>query len=113
MTKLRVTSGKGVHFTFDNDITISIQIGGGNYSDNYDEPIISDTRRDLPSSRTAEIAVWDYANDWTDLDGDQVAGWVPVNNIIKIMAYLQSLPNLTLASDIAIPGDLIGREEVK
>lgn len=35
----KITGVKGFHITFENGWTVSVQFGGGNYSDNYDEPI--------------------------------------------------------------------------
>lgn len=100
MTSMCITDGKGVQFTFDNGITISIQIGGGNYCNNYNFPIGEITRdRPLPPSGTAEIAVWDETDAWFDLDGDQVAGYIAVSRVLDFVAYLRSLPSGTKAAE--------------
>lgn len=97
MAQMRITSGKGVHFTFDNGVVLSIQIGGGNYSDNYDEPIGAIERGErgysLPASRTAEIAVWpEGERDLIDLGGDIVRGYVPVSDVLRFSDFLRDLP---------------------
>ena len=102
MTNMRITGGKGVHFTFDNGLTISIQIGGGNYSDNYDFPTGNERKVALPASERAEIAVWNADGKWLDLDGDQVAGYVPVSKVLDFVQYLRSLPEGTTTLDTSL-----------
>jgi len=105
MAEMRITDAKGVHFTFDNGITISIQIGGGNYSDNYGEPISS--RREigysLPSSKTAEIAAWDFQDNWIQVgDNDDIRGYVPVSDVLSFVAFLNSLPSELVKTEIEL-----------
>lgn len=103
MAQMRITDGKGVHFTFDNGVTISIQIGGGNYGENYNHPIGREGRDiPLPPSSTAEFACWDRDGGWFDIDGDQVAGYVPVTKVLAFMDYLRSLPDGVKASAIKL-----------
>lgn len=111
MASMRITDGKGVHFTFENGITISIQIGGGNYADNYDFPI-GPMRHDnpLPPSGAAEIAVWGSDGAWFDLDGDQVAGYVRVEKVLDFIAYLRGLPNNTSGKTTKLDVSAIARE---
>ena len=68
MTGFAITQGKGFHLTFPNGITLSTQIGGGNYGENYDYPIAPfpytveghlKNIMELPSSATCEIMIWD------------------------------------------------------
>jgi hypothetical protein len=96
MTEMRITDGKGVHFTFPNGLTISIQIGGGNYSENYNEPIgrRHESGYVLPPSSTAEIAVWGLDGNMLNIDGDIVKGYVPVDRVLDFIEYLRSLPSL-------------------
>lgn len=110
MADMRITDGKGVQFTFDNGITISIQIGGGNYSENYDFPIGGITRDNpLPESATAELAVWDADLKWFDLDDDQVAGYVPVSKVLGFVAYLSALPDGTKADAFKLDTSTISK----
>lgn len=67
MTGFQITSGKGFHLTFPNGVTLSTQIGGGNYCSNRDYPITPMPYTDknylknimeLPPSSNCEIMVW-------------------------------------------------------
>lgn len=103
MATLRITDGKGLGLKFDNGITISIQIGGGNYGDNYNFPISPITRdMPLPPSTRAEIAVWDQHDNWLDFEHDQVKGYVPVEDVFRFAAFLQSLPSDLVISEVQI-----------
>lgn len=105
MGSMVITDGKGVQFKFDNGITISIQIGGGNYCENYNEPvgrIGRDVNYILPASRTAEIAGWNAEGDWFDIDGDMVKGYVPVEDVLRFTEMLRDLPSDLSKSEIEI-----------
>lgn len=95
MMKMKITHGKGIHLKFDNGVTLSIQIGGGNYCDNYGEPIGGDS--DLPASRNAEIAVWGRGGKMVELKrpdeefADTVDGRIPV---LEIFSWVDKIENL-------------------
>ena len=111
MSQMRITDGKGVQFTFENGVTISIQIGWGNYGDNYDWPGGYETpTRDnpLPASSKAELAAWDHTGEWFDLDGDQVAGYVPVDKVLAFVEYLRALPKNVSAKAVTLDCAIIG-----
>ncbi len=94
MSMMRITGGKGVHFTFENGATISIQIGGGNYSDNYDFPIGDSTYDNpLPPSGRAEIAAWAELNEMVEINGDTVAGYVPMSDVFEAINVIRSIPS--------------------
>lgn len=79
---IAITNNRGFHLTFENGITISIQIGSGNYSDNYDEEIGFERDSKLVKSSTAEIAIWDASNKWFLFDDEnQVKGWVSTQDV--------------------------------
>jgi hypothetical protein len=88
MTGFKLTNGKGFHFTFENGWTVSIQIGGGNYCDNYDAPIV-DRERDQKygkyESKTAEIAAWDANKVWHKFEDDKVKGYVEPTEVLEFM----------------------------
>lgn len=95
MTKLGINDGKGLHLTFDNGVCLSVQIGGGNYCDNYHEPLFAvreDRRYQLPVSHTAEISVFHADGTMVDIGEDQVKGWVQIDDVLKFVEYLRSLP---------------------
>jgi hypothetical protein len=94
MAQMKITDGKGVHFTFDNGLTISIQIGRGNYGDNYDWPHYEVTRENpLPPSSKAEIAVWSTDGAMVDIECDCVKGYVPIEEVLRLTEFLRSLPS--------------------
>lgn len=93
MTALKITNGKGIHLAFDNNLTLSVQIGGGNYCDNYNEEIGYEHNKALPRSRTAEIAVWSPSGDMVKIGTDTVAGYVPIDTVLRLIPILQALPS--------------------
>ena len=94
MAEMGINEGKGLHFTFDNGIRISIQIGRGNYCDNYDWREEITRENPLPPSRRAEIAVWSPSDElMIDICGDLVKGYVPVDDVLRFVEFLRSLPS--------------------
>ena len=87
MSVFRITAGKGIHIIFDNGWAISIQIGAGNYCDNYDNDIMQECMRPASKidlkSETAEIAIWDNNGKWMDFGSDTVKGYVPINEVLE------------------------------
>jgi hypothetical protein len=89
----KITFGKGFHVTFDNGWTVSVQIGGGNYCANYDEPIgglALNSAYELPPSATAEIAAWGPDGNWHDFGGDTVAGYKTPAEVLGFMQEIAS-----------------------
>ncbi len=93
-----ITMAKGFHLTFPNGYTISTQFGGGNYSDNYNEPI-ERQNKDM-FSNVVEIAIWNGNGKWVtskaykamtgkDL-GDEVAGWTSIAMWKKFLDWTAS-----------------------
>jgi hypothetical protein len=88
MASIKITDGKGVQILFDNGYCISIQIGPGNYCDNYNMDAVAFytvTRPRLPASRTAEIAVLDKNGNMTSFGEDTVRGYVPINEVLDLI----------------------------
>ena len=56
----RILDGKGFHITFDNDVTVSVQFGYGNYCGNYDNTreFVFGVTPKRAESLDAEIAIW-------------------------------------------------------
>lgn len=102
MAQLRITDGKGFGITFDNGVTVSVQIGRGNYSDNYDFREEISRENPLPASTRAEIAAWDADGKWLDFEHDQVKGYVPVEDVFRFVSFIQSLPGFLTADEIQI-----------
>ena len=77
---------KGFHFTTESGYVLSVQYGAGNYCEN--RHIAFDTRGEaVPESSDCEIAIWKDGPDdsFVDLNGDQVAGRVPIALIPQIL----------------------------
>ncbi len=97
MSKLRITDGHGIHLTFDNGFTVSIQIGGGNYGDNYDFEIGPITRANpLPFSRRAEVAILTPGGDLMSIgDPDDkyrnsVLAYVPIDQVLDLVNIVRA-----------------------
>lgn len=59
MTGFRITGGRGFHITFENDVTVSVQFGPGNYCEHYDaHPDDEELKRLGYPSYDAEVAVF-------------------------------------------------------
>ena len=68
--------------TFENGLTISVQIGSGNYCENRSLGIPEDFDPDVPNTSTnAEIAIWDGNQNWNNFGLDIIAGWVSTDDI--------------------------------
>jgi hypothetical protein len=81
---------KGFHVTFENGWTVSVQFGGGNYSDNYDHRIGPGP---VPHSATAEVAAWPNGGEMIRLDcGDTVAGWQTPAQVLALMVDIAARP---------------------
>lgn len=103
MADMKITDGKGVRFTLDNGLVISIQIGRGNYCENYDFPTYDISRENpLPASRTAEIAVFSTDDAMIDIDRDCVKGYVPVEHVLRFVEFLRSLPSDLVKSEVEL-----------
>lgn len=83
MAKFKVFAGEygektdqgGLHMTFANGWTVSIQWRDGNHCD-----------RDRS---TAEIAAWSSGGDWYRFDdGNTVKGWVTPDDVVEFMALI-------------------------
>lgn len=66
--RLKICSGKGFHVTFDNEWTVSVQFGPGNYCDNYDMQIgREDHEAGEQGSNTAECAIFNNLGEFVNL----------------------------------------------
>lgn len=81
----RICGNKGFHITFKNGWTISVQFGPGNYCGNRDLPFSRDYSEPVPHCTTAEIALIDPEGHFFALDGDDVKGWVPPDEVLRLM----------------------------
>ena len=84
-----VTANKGVHITFANGYSLSIQWGQGNYCQNrnIDVPY----RSEVPASATAETAIIDPNGAFIEYNGNNVQGWQTPEQVAATMAYVAAL----------------------
>lgn len=84
--RLKLTEQRGIHITFENGLSLSVQFGIGNYCDNRSMDF---SKMDGPvnATSTVEIAVWNEEGDW--LLENQVAGYVPVQAIPVLMSLVR------------------------
>lgn len=94
-----ITGHKGFQITFQNGVTISVQFGPGNYTDQD----IRDARFDLPKSKerweakTAEVAILLPNGDFYDIplepynsDGT-VVGWATVEDVCALINHAREI----------------------
>jgi len=104
---------RGFRFAFANGYTVSIQFGTGNYCDVRD---YSENQPDeVPECGCVEIGIFktDCTNgmDWVKLtDHDDVAGWVPVDDVPAILMHAQTAHWDTIRHIIANPNEPTAEE---
>lgn len=77
-----ITQNKGFHITFENNWTVSVQFGGGNYCDNYDERYGNPAK----PSKTAEVAAWGPDGEFFEIEeGCHVMGYQTANDVALII----------------------------
>lgn len=94
----KINGNKGFHITFSNGITISTQLGGGNYCANYDDTIGDGQPKECVN---AEIALWDKDGKWItrkivkkalgEKIGNDVYGYVTIDKWQKIIKAAQAV----------------------
>lgn len=90
---IKITQGKGFHLIFNNGLTLSVQIGPGNYCDNYDMDwvpfALTNATTSNIQSRTAEVAIWDENGNWITEkflgEGNIVAGYLTIDDIVDLI----------------------------
>jgi len=100
---IRTTRNKGFQLTFENKLTISVQIGTMNYCSRKDAFAVYDSemKTDLVESETAEIAIWDDKDGWLDFGSDQVKGWVTADEISQWITWTKVARDLGDLADLA------------
>lgn len=96
MTGFRITSQKGFHVTFENNWTVSVQFGPGNYCDNYDRKIGRDEKNcGETGSTTAETAVWGSDGSMIDRgDGDTVQARQTPAQVLELLTWAAQQPRI-------------------
>lgn len=86
MFKINQQTIAGFQMTFDNGWTVSVQWGGGTYSENH----YSDFRSGVDSPN-AEIAAWDKDGNWHSFGEDNVKGWQTADQVADFIQYIKGL----------------------
>ena len=92
----KITGGRGFHFTFPNGITVSVQFGGGNYCEHYDDDILEWAQskgKGTIESHDAEVAIWKKGGEWIthEYNGDdQVIGYQSFEEVWKILKWAEA-----------------------
>ena len=85
-SNLTITQGKGFQMRFENNYTISVQFGRGNYCQNKNAN--HNEFKDWCESEDAEIAVWGWTMEQL-LVHDQVVGWLKADDVARAISYVQ------------------------
>ena len=81
MSKFSINNGKGFTMTFENEWTISVQFGFGNYCTNRNNQTLQGN--DSVKCDTAEIGIWDKNGEWYDFGDDCVKGYVDADEVAE------------------------------
>ena len=86
MAGFRITGGSGFHIAFENGYTVSVQFGGGSYSNNHDLDIGGEAWREAGEMgcSNAECAVWPGE--------DGVIGWQEPKDVLKLLKWAARQP---------------------
>jgi hypothetical protein len=90
--KAKATSNHGFHIYLPNGYKVSVQWGGGTYSDNHDSWDFSDISM---KSNTAEVAVINPDGDLIETPfnpHDTVIGWQSTEDVMTIVRWASQLP---------------------
>lgn len=101
---MTITANKGFQMKFDNGLTISCQMGYGNYCNNrnFDKSmeLMGEMKQDSTRSSNCEVAIWDEDDNWITEEifaelglgelPDTVAGWIDTMTVAKLIAYVST-----------------------
>lgn len=84
---ITITNSRGFRLKFDNEWTISVQLGYENYCANYNK---GDYNTTPESSPNAEIAVFNPDGDMIELLNDTVCGYVPTEAVTNAIMLVRT-----------------------
>ena len=93
MSKFTSGYNKGFRMTFENEFSISVQWGVGNYCENHlkeNGEWNEATKHDFWSSNSAEIAVFNKEGEFIGIADDTVVGWLTTDKVAKCITVVQS-----------------------
>ena len=80
----KITQSKGFHLSFENGYTVSVQFGRGNYSSNYHLD-------SMTQSDTAEFAAWGPDEDFLEIEGHDVHGYLTADEVLRLINLVANL----------------------
>lgn len=86
-----ISYNKGFHLPLPNGYKVSIQIGGGNYCDNYDFPIGQERKENYMRSTTAETAIFNPSGEMIIYGDDAVQAYQTPEDVLKTIMFAASL----------------------
>ena len=119
---IRICDNKGFHMDLPNGVTVSVQLGPGNYCDSdvrnadWDAPKEAIGTDEHWGSNTAECAAyvtgsnlaWIAVPGYTDVGGDDVAGYL---NVSQVLDFINEASQLTGFAAEAKPRWSLAREK--
>jgi len=91
----RATQNKGFQMTFENNLTISVQFGKGNYCNNRNK----ETNGIINECLDAEICIWDAGGYYFSFGNRVAKGWVTTDEVAD---WVYMVKNATTLSDLVI-----------
>jgi len=86
-----ISDNKGFHMTFENGWTVSVQLGAGNYADNYHLPFEYFKKVNSATSNKAEF--WSWNKDRSKKYPKEPKGYLTVEEVWKLMAIVRRKKN--------------------
>jgi len=110
---IRICDNKGFHLDMLNGVTVSVQLGPGNYCDsdvssaNFDAPKKAIDSDEHWGSNTAECAAYVTGSDlawvavpgYTDVGGDDVCGYMNVSQVLDFINRASKLTGFTAQAE--------------
>lgn len=90
-----ITGGKGFHVSFENGWTVSVQFGGGNYCEHYDDDIVPVVRGRHHRSTDAETGVFGPSGGLVEYDlrpGDTVQARMSPAEVLQLLNWAAAQP---------------------
>ena len=104
---------RGFTLTFENNLTISVQFGTGNYCERREfyKGYADDLKEHHTKSLNAEIAIWDEtiaskgSDYWYDFGHDKVKGWCSADEVAE---WIHAVQTATSLETIVAPKERVG-----
>ena len=88
MAEIKIMQGKGIHFTFENGVTASLQLGEYNYCNQLELDGLT------AHAENCEVAAWDKNGNWITRqykdNGDDVIGYVKPDEIPYFLQWCKN-----------------------